>query len=486
MSDWVVTNLNFYSRGNKNYGLRYNKKTGEFQIRERDSTNGFEAESLETIYQNGSWTSQALKNEELFGYASTDTEKKEPIIQPKAIELNKEARKTTLQVYNGLGGKNAGLTLNPAAKNPDGSSGITNITNQSQAEVSPSTSDGTTGFTSLENFPTVPNPAVGKTLVYPRDLIIDHQDTLQITQVEYKSPYKDIFTQGGQTSGSIIRNGLLRKSVVATKLGGRVILPMPNAISDSNSVIWGEDSMDAVTGAATAMISKNLALSAGADLGANLLNNLFPGKNLADIPRTAVLTTILAQAATGGPESQAAARAAAASFMLNRYGFEVSPESILSRGFGVVPNSNIQLLFQNVKLRQFSFQYLMSPRSKEEATIVNSILRWFKQGMAAKKRTLQAGGGALLLGTPNIFKLEYKSGKNNIKGINKFKLCALSNFSVNYTAGGQWVAYNEGQPAAVSMTMAFNEIEPIYDTDYQGTTADEFETPAVKDDEIGF
>jgi hypothetical protein len=253
---------------------------------------------------------------------------------------------------------------------------------------------------------------------------------------------------------------------------------------DSNSVSWGQDGMDAMTAAATSMIGKNLGTALGADVLANLTEK-FGVPGVSNLPRLGLLGILLANAATGGQESEAAVRAAIQSYTLNRYGFEVSPESILSRGFGVVPNSNIQLLFQNVTLRGFTFQYIMSPRSKTEATTINYILRWFKQGMAAKKRSLQAGSGALLLGTPNIFKLEYKSGNSTIKGVNKFKLCALTDFNVNYTPNNQWIAYDEGQPAAVGMTMAFKEIEPIYDTDYQDTEKN-IDSPPVKNDEIGF
>ena len=48
------------------------------------------------------------------------------------------------------------------------------------------------------------------------------------------------------------------------------------------------------------------------------------------------------------------------------------------------------------------------------------------------------------------------------------KPCALTDISVNYTPEGQWMAYERGQPTAYSMTLKFNELEPIYNTDYLG------------------
>jgi hypothetical protein len=181
-------------------------------------------------------------------------------------------------------------------------------------------------------------------------------------------------------------------------------------------------------------------------------------------------------------------KSALTSYLLQKYGFEVSPESILARGLGVVPNSNMQLLFNNVTLRGFNFSYLMSPRSKDEAKVVNQIIRTFKQGMAAKKRNLQAGGASLFLGTPNVYKLEYKSGNDPIKGINKFKICALKGFAVNYSPNGKWSAYEGGQPSSITMTMTFQEIEPIFDTDYQNDIPSDisFDLPKVEADEIGY
>jgi hypothetical protein len=477
MSDWVNKNPNFYTNGNKNYGLRYNKKTGDFQIYDTNTT--------EVSYQNGSWTSSALGDSNLFKYSETDVDKKIPLIQPKAEELNKQAREEILAGYRGLGGKAAGLPLNSAANDVNGKSGVTNIT---QTQVGVSTSVSTTnesGIAPLDNFPTIPLPEKGRVLKYPIDLISEEQDIFVITQFEYQSANKDIFSPGGQGAADIIQNGLIRNSILKSAALGQITLPMPNQVLDANSVQWASDNMDSVTAAATSLIGSNVGTAIGADLVATIAGKVMNNDMVRSLPRMGVLATLAANAAGGGPESNAALKAAIQSFVLNRFGFDIPPESILARGFGVVPNSNIQLLFQNVKLRDFTFKYKMSPRSEEEAKTINYILRWFKQGMAAKKRTLQAGGGALLLGTPNVFKLEYKSGGAPIKGVNKFKLCALSNFSVDYTSGGQWAAYDKGQPVAVSMSMTFNEIEPIYDTDYQDTE-NNIDTPPVKEDEVGF
>ena len=100
------------------------------------------------------------------------------------------------------------------------------------------------------------------------------------------------------------------------------------------------------------------------DTGGNILSQIASGQN-ANI-------NLLGQSVVG-------------SALLNFIGLQVSPESILSRGAGVIPNSNLALLFNAPTLREFTFSWKMSPRSREEGIRINNILRFFKQGMAPKK-----------------------------------------------------------------------------------------------------
>jgi hypothetical protein len=184
-------------------------------------------------------------------------------------------------------------------------------------------------------------------------------------------------------------------------------------------------------------------------------------------------------------------KSAITSLLLKNAGFEVPAETILARGFGIVPNSNLELLFQGPTLRQFGFSWRMSPRSAKEATNVKRIIRMFKQGSAARKLNSESGAGAasLLLGTPNVFKLSYKTaGNKEISGLNKFKICALVNMNVVYAPDGQWAAYAEGQPVSLQMSLNFQEIEPVYESDYQDTIFSglENDNQKVYPDDVGY
>jgi len=327
-------------------------------------------------------------------------------------------------------------------------------------------------------FGSVDNNLRGTNLQYPKDALYNKtQDYLQIGQYHYQPPKSDQLFRKTPGAVEIITKGLQKTSALAEFLG-IVKLPMPNSVTDSNNVSWGDDNMNNLSAAATAEIVGNLGGYIGAGgAGAALTKLLGAGANGGGLGiQAAFLAKLLSGGAANSQAAQALLKTAGASKVLSMAGFSVSPESILARGFGVVPNSNLELLFNSPTLREFTFQYRMSPRSKEEATDINKIIRFFKQGMAAKKQDKRsgiqeygtAGASSYFLGTPNVFQLQYKTSNGNpIKGVNRIKTCALVGFSMNYTADGTWAAYDDGQPVSVIMNMSFKELEPIYDTDYQ-------------------
>ena len=325
----------------------------------------------------------------------------------------------------------------------------------------------------------------GMAAQYPIDAVYgksiadeNSQDHLVISQYRYKSPRAgEIWGENKKSPGYLITRGIGRGSALKQFLG-LVRLPMPNNIQDSNNVRWGEDTMNALEAAMLSAIGNPTDELVGAGMVA-LATKLFGGsakEGFAGAVGTAKLAQIVASAKQKeggfgnigsilGPEAVAR--------VLATQGIETSAASILARRDGVIPNSNLELLFSAPMLRQFSFMYKMSPRSREEASIVNQILRFFKQGMSARKQTANAGaaeGTSYFLKTPNVFRLQYRTdGNEAIKGLNRIKTCALTQTSVNYTPEGAFASYEKGQPVSVILTLGFQELEPIYDTDYKFT-----------------
>ncbi len=326
-----------------------------------------------------------------------------------------------------------------------------------------------------------------KLLIYPEDLIANGQDTLHITEYKFTPPSGSALLGG--SPGGILSGGLTKVSG-ASEFLGTVILPIPNNIADNNSVAWGADTMNNLTAAATAQIMGNIGPSVAGAIAGQAINKL-TGFNPTPL---ALIGSIAASKGfdLNDPAIKTQIEAAVGSLILKAGQFDVPPETILARGLGVVPNSNLELLFQGPTLREFSFGWRLSPRSDKEAKTVRKIIRVFKQGMAARKINSGAAAGApaALLGTPNVFKLEYKAGEKSISALNKFKLCALTNFSVSYAPDGQWAAYDDSQPVSLTIGMSFTEIEPIFESDYQesitGTLSSAVDLSKVTEDDVGY
>lgn len=317
-------------------------------------------------------------------------------------------------------------------------------------------------------------------LKYPQDLLETKQDTIVIQQFKYAAPNADFLTQDNLSN--IITTGLSRNQNLTENLG-TVVLPIPQGIQDSNNVEWGGDTMNNLSSAAASSVANNLpnyagAMGIGAAVGAVLGGGAGGG---AKTGAALTLQNALLNEVGKSGNLKTLFGAGLVSTITGAAGYEVPAESLLARGYGIAPNSNLELLFSGPTLRQFTFSYRMSPRNETEAKAVRNIIRFFKQGMAPRKQNTSSGSAAsFFLGAPNVFKLKYTyDGTNQIKGLNRFKTCALTGFSVNYAPDGQWASYDgkdPGQPVSVIINMSFNELDPVYNTDYNATS----------DDEVGF
>ena len=302
---------------------------------------------------------------------------------------------------------------------------------------------------------------------YPMDMA-NNMDHMFIQCYGYNPPYADALHSSNRGDASTnVGFGFQRSTPFRKKLGAGIKLPMPNNIMDGNPRMWDDGEMNAGSGTAIQQTSTN-------PLRASLF---FDNLLLGGISRRAGQTIERMQRETG----RTAMTANMVSQLSSNMGYDIPPEVILSRTVGVVANSNTELLFTGVALRSFEFQWQMSPRDELEAGVVRMIIRAFKQWSAPRKlkkmesgaeNNGRAGGPSYFLGTPNIFRLRYLTrDKKDIMGVNKFKPCALTDISVNYAPEGQWMAYDNGMPVSVIMTLRFNELEPIYNTDYSPDVA---------------
>ena len=261
---------------------------------------------------------------------------------------------------------------------------------------------------------------------YPQDAIEEGQDFIKFDILTYK------------------RGGLVTRDDKNLKgdILGTILLPIPSQISDNNVANFGPGNM-------------NFMQEQGIQIGKTFIEGDISG----GLSKTQNLILGLAN-------NKELIKNYFATEAINAFGANISLDQILARSQGQVLNPNMELLFSGPGLRQFKFTFKFTPRFEKEATEVKNIIKAFKRNMAPR------GSGGDFLSTPNIFQIQYMQGDRQHKFLNKFKLCALTNMSVNYTGDGVHATYYDGTPISMQMDLSFSELTPIYNEDYDDYGSD--------------
>ena len=326
-------------------------------------------------------------------------------------------------------------------------------------------------------------------MAYPLDIDLN-QDHFKITRYKYVRP--DI-NQSKSTRQEPVADGFGTKpvnvagdSVIGSKLGGSIILPMPKA-TDVNGVEWGGSDLTATglfalgaaqkldetalaalasvpTGGAGA-IGQEALRAAGVTFGTGTATGI-SGEQL-KAQRDAKKNLGRGDATTGnavGVGQAITAQAIASGASL--FGADIDTDVFLARTGGRVLNPNAEMLFQGPVIRDFSFEFTMIARSEREGREIRKIIRFLKTGMAPKFQN------TAFLANPDVFTLEYKNGpgKNDrLKTVNLFNPggLALTTLKTDYAPSGYWSAYRDSQPVALKLSLSFTELRPIYEGDQE-------------------
>tara|TARA_B100000427_G_scaffold20848_1_gene15875 strand:+ start:10521 stop:11729 length:1209 start_codon:yes stop_codon:yes gene_type:complete len=232
-----------------------------------------------------------------------------------------------------------------------------------------------------------------------------------------------------------------------------VELPIPKQVNDGNAVTWNANSM-------------NMFTLAGLNFASGLMDKPLKSLNEAqEMLNNMIRTSDLEGIGTNSKTIQDTIRASIAGVAINQFGANVTPNTVMSRALGKILNSNKELLFDGVTLREFKFDFTFTPRSVDEGFRAKQIIRQLKRSMAPKTG-VESGGRGLYLSSPDLFLLRYLSGGEDHPFLNSFKACALTNLSVNYTGAGTYSTYGDSTPVHMKVSMVFKETNPIYDEDY--------------------
>ena len=316
----------------------------------------------------------------------------------------------------------------------------------------------------------------GGVLRYPMELMTQETDYLQIDIQKY-IPLKNYLSTPGTgqryVTGNNFSNRAGRRTTpnLTTKPlinDGTILLPIPSDLKDVNAVKYDTDTLNGLQ-------AVGAQLAEGGIEGVQQLIGTFFSKDGAS-ERQKILDKIKAEGSTalantvagiGGMEAvDNFANKRFASQILGLFGGNVTASGLLARGNGEIINPNMELLFGGPTLRNFRFQFKMTPRNEKEAQQVKLIIRAFKRNMAPMAQGGTVNSGSFFLKTPNVFNLRYRTGNRNHPFLNRFKQCFLSDMSVSYTGEGIYSTYEDGTPVSMILDLSFKETQPIYDVDY--------------------
>jgi hypothetical protein len=293
-----------------------------------------------------------------------------------------------------------------------------------------------------------------KLLTYPLDMKTKTTDYLEISVINYTRPSGLTSRPGSrQTVETENLTDNRKKSILRT-----IQLPIPSNVQDGNSVSYEDGNLGGITAAAAGGVEKLMNLD---------LSKMNPSTADGRSYMEQQLTSIIGGTIRDGGGLNVAkdlVNKMLISQAVGIFGGNVTPSQLLAREQGVIFNPNMELLFNGPTLRQFRFSFKMTPREKPEAEMVRQIIREFKQSMAPK--VTPEGGGNIFLRTPNVFELRYKTGTSSHDFLHRFKQCALTDMSVNYTGEGTYATYGDRTPISMIMDLTFKELEPVYDIDY--------------------
>ena len=134
-------------------------------------------------------------------------------------------------------------------------------------------------------------------------------------------------------------------------------------------------------------------------------------------------------------------------------------EQLINKAFGQADNPYMEVLFDAMALRTFTYNFTFAPRNDQEAFEVQRIIQLFRFHMAPELQ----GSQSRFLTLPSQFDIHYmflsKDGvasENNF--YNRIATCVLQNCAVNYTPNGV-KSFEDGGPTQTIMTLTFKEVE---------------------------
>jgi len=297
---------------------------------------------------------------------------------------------------------------------------------------------------------------------YPLRPINADMDYTKIEVIKYNAPglgasnTNNPFAFNTTTAANSGRN----KTVLGT-----LYLPIPSNLSDNNNAQWKDSRINSI------------ALRAVAGLG-NIVDaaNIENVNSFKDLLNTAGATVeqigneLDKFSSALDPAIRDRLKTALISEAVNVFGANIDANEIISRDSGQVLNPNLELIFRGVTLRDFTYNFDITPRTSAESLEVKNIINTLKKRSSPKSTAQGSSGGSrgIFIAAPEIFQVTFMKGGSPHPFLYTLKPTALVNMSVNYTGTGNYMTYGDGTPVKMVMTTRFTEVNPIFEEDYTG------------------
>lgn len=130
-------------------------------------------------------------------------------------------------------------------------------------------------------------------------------------------------------------------------------------------------------------------------------------------------------------------------------------EEIARHNEGVALNPHLEMFFNQVNFRTFTFGFKLAPRNNPEAETIRNIIALFKYSSAPR---LAEGKGGLYFDYPNVFNISF----SNENETHKIAQSALTQVDVNYTGAGVNSTFYDNYPVEVDLSLSFTELEIMH------------------------
>jgi hypothetical protein len=157
-------------------------------------------------------------------------------------------------------------------------------------------------------------------------------------------------------------------------------------------------------------------------------------------------------------------------------------KALAAAGTGLVTNPMLELIYSSPSFRNFSFSFMLYPRSEKEAQQVQKILETLRFHSAPE---IKNNTGGFFLIPPSEFDISFMYNGSANPNIDKISTCVLTNMSVDYAPKG-FHAYEvggendaklgrTGMPVGIGLTLSFMETQILTKEYHRNSTFDKID-----------